>query len=516
MTWSNGFIKSLDMPSKSLEFALRFLGHTNDYFLGSGQTIRQSGFINIGAAEVVIDNARVTPQRWSVNFGGFSLTINGDLRPIDVSAFRRGALAELFMMRDGNIPQRIAIGQLRSLEGGRGVWRLQFGDFISALTTRLSTKKDELNFYYNAGTETQVTTGHAFNFGSAPANRLYLDDITKFEKDSNFDGLCFVTDGSNNTSYYRWSGKTTTTGSAGYLTITDTGHWPATANLNALAVGDKVISLTRLQGKPHNVFARTLMSTGSATQGSLDDYPKSWGAGIRFNPNLINTQDMNLWYEAYKTQTGSHEVQLVLDAPEASGIRYLLNQFLSLGMWPVFRQGQISWRVCQDPEEALNTTISGRIKDRDIINIESHNIYAPSQSVVYAESTIETSSSSGTITKTGVNVTNVKALPANDEIIRDHKLIYRIDSPTQSGKAAVDLARLAPWDQYTYEELVIAVHERFAGLVAGDIVGITSRYIYGFKEASGKTYLGRRGMILGNRWLPNRSRCILTIGVLSK
>ena len=110
----------------------------------------------------------------------------------------------------------------------------------------------------------------------------------------------------------------------------------------------------------------------------------------------------------------------------------------------------------------------------------------------------------------------MQALPANDEISRDNKLIYRIDTPAQSAKAVLDLARMAPWDQYTYEELVLAVHERFAGLVAGDIVAITSGYIYGFKEATGKTYLGRRGMILGVRWLPNRSRCILSIGVLSK
>jgi len=110
----------------------------------------------------------------------------------------------------------------------------------------------------------------------------------------------------------------------------------------------------------------------------------------------------------------------------------------------------------------------------------------------------------------------VQALPANDEISRDNKLIYRIDTPTQSGKATVDLARMAPWDQYTYEELTLIVKEKFAGLVAGDIIAITSSYIYGFNEATGKTYLGRRAMILGVRWLPNRSRCILSIGVLSK
>ena len=515
MTWSNAFVNSLDLPSKTTEYALRFIGHSNDYFLGAGATIRQSGLINIAAAEVTIDNARVTPQRWSVNFGGFSILINGDLRPIDVSAFRKGAIAELHMRRNG-IPERVAIGQLRSLSGGRGVWRLEFGDFISALTSRLSTKKEELNFYYNAGKSTVVTSGHTFSFGSSPADRLYLDDITIFEKDSNFDGMAFVTNGSGTTSYYRWSGKTATTGTAGYLTITDTGQWPAIADLNGLAVGDKVVSIARLQGRPDFVFARTLMSTGGATQGTYDDYPASWGSGIDWNPNLINNQDMSLWYDAYKTASGAHEVQFAIDTPQDSGIRYLIDKFLNMGMWPVFRQGKISWRVCQDPELALNVTISAHIKNNDIIAIESHAIYSPSQSVVYAKSTIVTSSAVGNEVRSSVDISNVQALPANDEISRDNKLIYRIDTPAQSAQAVVDLARMAPWDQYTYEELVLAVHERFAGLVAGDIVAITSGYIYGFKEATGKTYLGRRGMILGVRWLPNQSRCILSIGVLSK
>ena len=512
MSWSNVFVKSLDLPSKTVEYALRFIGHSNDYFLGAGATVRQSGLVNIGAAEVTIDNARVTPQRWSVNFGGFTITINGDIRPIDTSAFRKGSIAELYMRRNG-VSERVAIGQLRSLSGVRGVWRLEFGDFISALTSRMSTKKDELNFYYNAGTIATITVN--YNFSSDV--KLYLDDITSFEKDTNFDGMAFVTNAAGRSEYYKWSSKTTTSAPAGYLTISSTGSWPSTSStLTTLQSGDKVVSIVRLQGRADNVFARTLMSTGNATQGTYDDYPKSWGVGINWNPTLINNQDMSLWYDAYKTASGLHEIQLVIDTPQSSGIRYLIDNFLSIGMWPVFRQGRISWRACQDPDLALNTTVSAHIKNNDIISIESHSIYSSSQSVVYAKSTIVTSSSAGNEVKSSVDISNVQALPANDEISRDNKLIYRIDTPTQSGKATVDLARMAPWDQYTYEELTLIVKEKFAGLVAGDIIAITSNYIYGFNEATGKTYLGRRAMILGVRWLPNRSRCILSIGVLSK
>ena len=75
---------------------------------------------------------------------------------------------------------------------------------------------------------------------------------------------------------------------------------------------------------------------------------------------------------------------------------------------------------------------------------------------------------------------------------------------------------MSAWDLYTYEELTLAVQERFAGLVAGDIVAIKSSMIYGFNDPVGKTYQSKRGMVLGNRWLPNQSRCILTIGIIGK
>ena len=516
MAWSGAFTASLDAPSKTTEWALRFIGHSNDYFLGAGRTVRMRGLIEIGEADVDIDAARVTPGRWSVNFGGWTMVINGDLRPVSVSAFRKGAIAELYMRRDGSNHERVAIGQLRSLSGGRGVWRLEFGDFVSAMTTRMSTLQGEMSFFHNAGITTEVTSGHAFSFGASPANRLYLDDVAVFEKDSNYDGLAYVTDNSGNTSYYRWSTKTTLTPPAGYLVVTSTGAWPATASLNALAVGDKVKSIARLQGRPDHVFSRVMMSTGSATQGQFDDYPKSWGMGLAWHPDMVDAADMGYWYSVWGTATGTYEVQLLFDDPSPSAIRSLIDSFLTVGMWPVFRQGRISWRVVQDPDDALAFTIAARIRDTDIISIESHDMYSPSQSVVYAKSGVLSSDSSGVTSTISFIVSNVKALPANDEIIRDASQIYRIDTPAQSVKAAADAARLRAWDLYTWEKLVLIVHERFAGLVAGDIVTVTSSFIYGWSEAAGQTYRQRRGMILGNRWQPGRSRCILTIGVIGK
>tara|TARA_R110000824_G_scaffold19663_6_gene75684 strand:+ start:6967 stop:8493 length:1527 start_codon:yes stop_codon:yes gene_type:complete len=508
MSWSSSFINSLSSPSKSVEYALRFIGYSNDYFIGSAKTIRNSGMINIGSAEVVIDNARITPQIWSVNFGGFSIQINGDLRPLDTSAFRKGAIAELHMRRDRKFPELIAIGQLRSLSGGRGVWNLEFGGLISALTSRLSTKKNELSFFYNAGKTALVTT----NFNYSSDTRLYLSDITIFERDTNYYGLISVTDSSGVSANYKWSTKTTTIAPAGYLQITHTLVWPSMTDLKVLAINDVVVSVARLNGRPDFIFNRMLMSTGNATQGPFDDYPKSWGAGINFDPSLINSQSMSYYYDAWKTTSGSFEVQLLFSEPATSGIRSVINSFLSMGMFPVLCQGRIDWRVAQDPANAFR--IDAKITDKDIYSIESHQIYSTSQPVVFGKSSILTSTAGGTKNTASKETSNVRGLPAKNENLRDHRYLYRIDSPAQSAKATVDLGRLNVWDLNTYEELVISCSERFAGLAAGDIVAITSSYIYGFNEGSGKSYLSKRAMILGIRWRPSASRCIITLGIV--
>ena len=82
MAWTQLFIDSLDSPSKEIHYALKFLHQSNDYNFGQGDFVGMDTIVHIGNADVTIDTVQVTPQRWSVNFGGFTLRINGDLRPL--------------------------------------------------------------------------------------------------------------------------------------------------------------------------------------------------------------------------------------------------------------------------------------------------------------------------------------------------------------------------------------------------------------------------------------------------
>ena len=153
MGWPQSFIDTLDQPSKEIHFALKFLPNSLDYNFSKGDQVNESSIIYLSNAEGVIDTVQVTPQRWSVNFGGFSVQIVGDLRPLINSSFRKGAVAELLMNRNG-IVSRVCVGQLRNISGGRGVWNLQFVDFLTMMQTRLTKIVTQAQFWYNAGKDT--------------------------------------------------------------------------------------------------------------------------------------------------------------------------------------------------------------------------------------------------------------------------------------------------------------------------------------------------------------------------
>ena len=511
MAWTQSFIDSLDKPAKVISYVLKFLASSKDYNMSpNANRISMGTEIALANADVTIDSVQVTPQRWSVNFGGFTVTVAGDLRPV-MDFPRRGAVAELIMIRDG-LRNRVCIGQLRGITGGRGLWRLEFVDFLTLMQARLTSKATESQFWHYAGQTAKVTTN--FNFSSD--QRLYLDDITIFEKETGQNGMIFIEDSVHNaTDYWTWSSKTTTSAPAGYLTIASIGNYPSTASHATTHTNDLITSLARLRGRPDYVFARLVMSTGDGTQGAFDDYPASWALGVKFNPNLFNLQDLNKYYNlAWATSSGTHEIELLIS--EAGNITNFLDAVLNMGMWPVWDQNQLSWRVCQNPKQANWFTVKDHITDQDIISIDSHQLYSPTQSTVYSKSTINTyNNTTGLNQNVSFSGNSIPILPTSTEITRDLRLVYRVDSPIQPTQANADLTRMRRWDAEPYEELYLTVTEKHCLLTAGDIVEISSMYIYGLREGAGDTYSNRRAMILAVRWNPSQSNVNLTIGVMS-
>ncbi len=514
MAWSGQFIESLGFPSQSYEWLLRFLGGSNDYFVGVAGTISSHGKLRIAAEGPTLQGTRVVPQRWAVSFGGFDVPVVGDISNVSGGMLRKGAIAELRVRINGGAYERLAFGQLRAVTGVRGRYRLTFVDMIGMLSTRLSTNLDELSFFYNAGKTATITATH-----TASATNLLVDDVTIFDKDSNEDGLVKIIDSINSREdFWRWSSKVVTSGTAGYLVISAHGNWPQqlSGGYNTVGINQTAMSVARLQGRPEYEFLRMLMSTGSGTQGSFDDFPKSWGSGYDFDPNIIDLDDLNAQRSIFNTSSGSYEIAVVVESPPSSGIRFLMDKFAQIGMWPIMRQGKITWRACQDPDAARAT--AANINDSGIIAILDHELYSSQQSVVYGKTTIHTgaqkasASDDDIINNQSVTINTIKTFPANNELIRDNRFIYRLDSPVQADKATADLARMKRWDFESYELLTLHVVPRFATLCAGDIVSITSNYLIGFSET--RSYKTRRGMVVGTSWNPQASRCILSVAIL--
>ena len=299
MAWSGQFIESLGFPSQSYEWLLRFLGGSNDYFVGVAGTISSHGKLRIAAEGPTLQGTRVVPQRWAVSFGGFDVPVVGDISNVSGGMLRKGAIAELRVRINGGAYERLAFGQLRAVTGVRGRYRLTFVDMIGMLSTRLSTNLDELSFFYNAGKTATITATH-----TASATNLLVDDVTIFDKDSNEDGLVKIIDSINSREdFWRWSSKVVTSGTAGYLVISAHGNWPQqlSGGYNTVGINQTAMSVARLQGRPEYEFLRMLMSTGSGTQGSFDDFPKSWGSGYDFDPNIIDLDDLNAQRSIFNT-----------------------------------------------------------------------------------------------------------------------------------------------------------------------------------------------------------------------
>lgn len=509
MAWSQSFIDSLSSPSKGIYYILRFLGSGIDYNLSNGQTIGIGGEVRLGSADVTIDSSSITPQRWSINFGGFTIQVQGDIRPILSKGFIRGAMAELFLVRNG-ARNRVCIGQLRNIRGVRNVWTLEFTDFLTSLQTRLTTSATQNEFWFNSGKTAKVT--QSFNFSSD--SKLYLDDITIFERETGQNGMIFVTDSVHGDSdYYLWDSKTITSGNAGYLNIVSTGVYPSLSAHGHLHVNDEVKSLARLRGRADYIFARTVMSTGSGSQGPFDDYPLSWSAGALFNPTLFSVQELNEYYKSgLKPSSGDHELELIVEEP--SNVNTLLDAFLTLGIWPVWRQNTLALRACRDPNFAIHHVVVDHITDRDIIAILEHSLYSPSQSSIYGSSRLRYyNPSTGQFVTRVSSGGSIQSIPAEERIERDASRIYR---PSVSVNASEkDLSRLQSWDKRPYEELTLEVTEKHAVLCSGDIVEISSNYIYGIRENTASFYSHRRAMVLAVRWSPSRSRVTLSLGVMS-
>lgn len=510
MSWSPDFIAALSAPSITPRYRLRFWKPSTNS-VGDNFTIySDKGSLRIGVNGVTVQGTAVIPSRWSVSFGGFSMQLVGDLRNYK-DQLQKGAMAILECSIIGlSSYEVIALGQLDQISGYRGVYRVVFKDILSAfqsrIDTRYSTSQQYNKLFFTAGLNVRCT--HTWTVGHTTLN---VANASIFEKMTGFDGVIYCVPSNGNEPFYmRWSSADTT---ANTLTLTTgTASHPSTANASNLAADDLIYNCVRIVGTPYSFLARIVTSTGTGTNGPYDSMPANWSTGAPIPAAMYDYDDAFATRSYLKPSSGTfYNWDYVRKESTTNGIRDVLNQLSNVGQWPVFRQNSFSWRGCTDPTGQFDDVppIVSTIRDSDIIEIEGHIMHDPSLSAVYGSTKLIYDVAGNGETTT---LSSVSTLPSQGQVSRDMGSIYD-PSGDEEKMAEGDIKRLKIWDLYHWSRLILRVSLRHAILVAGDVVRISSDYLYDLSTPAGRTFSNRTGMIISTEYSISGRYCVIVIAI---
>ena len=514
MSWDLEFVGSLNRSSLYVRYRLEFIGVLNA--LGEPFSVSDDqGVIQIARGSVRITGSRVIPQRWSVSFGGFSLQLSGDIRSI-LPKMRRGQIAVLQCSINRQGFRNLAIGSLDTISGQRGLFSLGFKDLLSALQTSLDTRAGTVfsdtdpphfSLFYEVGRTTTTTS----TFGGSDGT-LNVADASFFKKQTGSKGIARIT----NTSvdfYVFWTGSTSTT-----LTGCTTAEYNNTSRVSAPS-GSTVRYCAWLQGEPYEILASILTSTGTGNNGEFDVYPVEWSIGGKIDKQIFDVSDAKrASKEITRSGDADYDIGFAVESPLSNGFRSIVDIFLTVGIFPVYRQDSISIRACTDPEgiETRKTPdLRAEISDYDIIDVLSHDFFSPDISNIYRTTYIKYNFTNVYYSGGVYNGSRVDSLPALSEIERDFSLYYLADPDNRQSQALQDLRRLRVWDLYISERLSVRLPLRFATLVAGDIVTFRSNYVEHLYDTVDPIYKGRYCMVLGCDYSIDAQECTVTLGIPS-
>ena len=514
MSWDLEFVGSLNRSSLYVRYRLEFVGVLNA--LGEPFSIEDdAGAVQIARGSVRITGSRVIPQRWSVSFGGFSLQLSGDIRSI-LPKMRRGQIAVLQCSINRQGFRNLAIGSLDTISGQRGLFSLGFKDLLSALQTSLDTRAGTVfsdtdpphfSLFYEVGQTT--TTTATFGTGDTTLN---LTDASFFKRQTGEKGIVRIT----NTSvdfYVFWEGSTSTT-----LTTVSTATYNNKTRVSAPS-GSTVTYCAWLQGEPYEILASILTSTGTGNNGEFDVYPVEWSIGGKIDKQIFDVSDARrASKEITRSGDADYDIGFAVESPLLNGFRSIVDIFLTVGIFPVYRQDSISIRACTDPEgiETRKTPdLRAEISDYDIIDVLQHDFFSPDIANIYRTTYIKYNFVNVYYSGGVYNGSRVDSLPALSEIERDFSLYYLGDPDNRQSQALQDLRRLRVWDLYISERLSVRLPLRFATLVAGDIVTFRSNYVEHLYDTVDPIYKGRYCMVLGCDYSIDAQECTVTLGIPS-
>ena len=492
MAWSAAFLAALEARAASPIYRLQVV-RVNDEPGGSWaiSSSRNSTFsARIAADGVRQDGARVTPRSWSTTVGATSVDVVGDLTSFHTYV-TRGTVLELSMGFAGWSEadfQVIAVGPYRSCRGQMGPrWTIEILDLFASFTQRWRLDSSANELFYGMGGSTTISTAYV-----AGAATLEVASTSQSAKETGEPGAILVTPSTGDPFVLTYAA--TATGPVRFTGCSAAGQMGTTA-VDA-AIGDSVTFLAYLHGHPLNIVRGVMVSRGgTGANSSLDTLPQAWGLGIA--TEFVDHPDIRAWRDAVVvSSTGSYYWQIAASEPQDDAYSWITGTWAQAGMWPVMRQGKISWRAAQNTQ-APRLHTGFHITDADVAEVISYEDYDSELSAEYGAVSVYSAEGNGTIrTET----------PATIPLVNEG-LLYTAEGLWDAWADVVtdDLDRLAEAGLRIPELLELQlVTMRAAQLVNGDLVTLEiSRP--GSRRYGSRGFVGQVAMVLSvspdwSRW----------------
>ena len=526
MGWSVGFINELSKQQVAPSYRLKF---DTISMLGTINITSSSRVAAIGREGPTINGTRCIPQSWNITFGSWSVPVVGNIAEFFPS-IRKGSFAELYCTING-YEERLTCGQLRNIKVNGNRFIFEFVDLLSMLgsnyelspATGTPADPDPFTLMYSTNIETFPTSIWSGGSGFFPT-QLFLNDIRGFSRETSENGVVRCVPASGDEFYLLWSSKTFTSGNSGYLTLAHTYQptttiYPTVFPPVTLQTTDKVYTAQYLKGFPADIFAKMLLSS-DGTGTTFQKYPEEMNSHISLGADFYDRNDAHSYKPFFKRDANvDYEVGYVVNQPLTSGWRALVQKFSKAGHWPVWRQNSLSYRPCVNPLDSYNRVVMG-IDDSQIYSVMNHDLFATDQQNTYYRTGITYQNRQGiTNTRTVTTLTSeVPSLPVQSSNIRDNQDLYLPDpwaaSSDRFDLADADVDRMRIWDLWPWEKIQLSVSIKYAQLVCGDLVTLSSSIFYGVNEAGNEnTYTSRRAMVIGVDYNISQGTCVLTLAI---
>ncbi len=307
-------------------------------------------------------------QSWNFTAGQCDLTFHAEYSNLLTYNTRRGQITRVLMGFQGyDIEdfQPIFLGRVSNVIGRPPSWTITLDDATTLLQVRWTsgtTAADSFSLFNATGSTTTIASSWSTSDSS-----MSVASTSNLQQATGLVGAIKVDNGTDDPFYLHY-----TSASSGTISgITTNKRGTTAANSSSGTVTD----VATLYGNPLVIFLRLLLSDGTGA-GTYNIYPAEWG--WMCPEEHVDVYDILAQDSILDNRTpGSFNIRIYVEESQDRPFQWLQDWTTKLGLVPVLRQGKISMRALQGPNNAElfaeDPSDTGRpisITDQDIIDLK--------------------------------------------------------------------------------------------------------------------------------------------------